>query len=277
MVDLVRAGELLSRPDLTAARERHLASRAELPASALRLQRGEVAIPTVFERPETGPRSRIARELPALRPKVRSMHTLAAAGDSIWSDMFTFQIPATEKILRTIFVYTAVALLIRLFGRRILAQLNLSDLVVVLLLSNVVQNAIIGDDNSLSGGLLGALTLVLVDYLFDRVAFMIKGSERFFDGKPITVVEDGQVDSRKLRRLGIRDGELRTVLHRLGADHPSEVEYATLRPGGAFDVALKRDEQDASTGELEAAVRRIELRIDDRFEALEARITSSRE
>ena len=88
------------------------------------------------------------------------MHTLAAAGDSIWSDMFTFQIPATEKILRTILVYTAVALLIRLFGRRILAQLNLSDLVVVLLLSNVVQNAIIGDDNSLSGGLLGALTLV---------------------------------------------------------------------------------------------------------------------
>src|SRR6478735_7401320 len=119
------------------------------------------------------------------------MHTLAAAGDSIWSDMFTFQIPATEKILRTIFVYTAVALLIRLFGRRILAQLNLSDLVVVLLLS--------------------------------------------------------------------------------------EVEYATLRPGGAFDVALKRDEQDASTGELEAAVRRIELLIDDRFEALEARITLSRE
>ena len=205
------------------------------------------------------------------------MHTLAAAGDPIWSDMFTFQIPATEKILRTIFVYTALALLIRLFGRRILAQLNLSDLVVVLLLSNVVQNSIIGDDNSLSGGLLGALTLVLVDYLFDRVAFMIKGSERFFDGKPITVVEDGQVDSRKLRRLGIRDGELRTVLHRLGADHPSEVEYATLRPGGAFDVALKRDEQDASTGELEAAVRRIELLIDDRFEALEARITSSRE
>ena len=205
------------------------------------------------------------------------MHTLAAAGDSIWSDMFSFQIPATEKILRTILVYAAVAVLIRLFGRRILAQLNLSDLVVVLLLSNVVQNAIIGDDNSLSGGLLGALTLVVVDYLFDRVAFMIKGSERFLDGPPITVVRDGQVDSGKLRRLGIRDGELRTVLHRLGADHASEVEYATLRPGGAFDVALKRPEQNANAGELEAAVRRIEARIDERFTALEARIRSSEE
>jgi uncharacterized membrane protein YcaP (DUF421 family) len=205
------------------------------------------------------------------------MHTLAAAGDSIWSDMFTFQIPATEKILRTVLVYAAVALLIRIFGRRILAQLNLSDLVVVLLLSNVVQNAIIGDDNSLTGGLLGALTLVVVDYLFDRVAFMIKGSERFFDGRPTTVVRDGTVDKRKLRRLGIRDSELQTVLHRLGADHPSEVEYATLRPGGGFDMALKRPEQNANAGELEAAVRRIEARIDERFAALEARIASSRE
>ena len=205
------------------------------------------------------------------------MHTLAAAGDSIWSDMFAFQMPATEKILRTVLVYAAIGLLIRLFGRRILAQLNLSDLVVVLLLSNVVQNAIIGDDNSLSGGLLGALTLVVVDYLFDRVAFMIKGSERFFDGKPITLVEDGRVDSPRLRRLGIRDGELRTILHRLGADHAAEVEYATLRPGGAFDMALKRQEQNANAGELEAAVRRIEQRIDDRFASLEARITTSRE
>ena len=123
----------------------------------------------------------------------------------------------------------------------------------------------------------GRLTLVLVDYLFDRVAFMIKGSERFFDGPPITVVRDGQVDSRKLRRLGIRDGELRTVLHRLGADHASEVEYATLRPGGAFDMALKRAEQDANAGELEAAVRRIEAHIDERFTALEARIPLSPE
>ena len=192
-------------------------------------------------------------------------------------DSAAFPVSLLEKMVRPALVYLFVVFALRLWGKRMLAQLNPFDFVVLLTLSNTVQNAIIGDDNSLSGGLLGALTLVLVDYLFDRVAFMIKGSERFFDGKPITVVEDGQVDSRKLRRLGIRDGELRTVLHRLGADHPSEVEYATLRPGGAFDVALKRDEQDASTGELEAAVRRIEQRIDDRFEALEARITLSRE
>jgi uncharacterized membrane protein YcaP (DUF421 family) len=153
-----------------------------------------------------------------------------------------------------------------------LAQLNLSDLVVVLLLSNVVQNAIIGDDNSVVGAVLGATVLVVFDYLLDRIAFRIKHSERILDGRSVILVEDGHVKEDQLRRTGIRDTELRTVLHRMGADHVSEVEYATLRPGGAFDVALKREEQDASAGELEAAVRRIEQRIDDRFASLEARL-----
>ena len=201
------------------------------------------------------------------------MHTLAAAaGDSMWSDMFTFQVPPLEKVIRTVVVYLVIALLIRLFGRRMLAQLNLSDLVVVLLLSNVVQNAIIGDDNSVVGAVLGATVLVVFDYLLDRIAFRIKHSERILDGQSVILVEDGHVKKDQLRRTGIRDTELRTVLHRMGADHVSEVEYATLRPGGAFDVALKREEQDASAGELEAAVRRIEQRIDDRFASLEARL-----
>jgi len=201
------------------------------------------------------------------------MHTLAvAAGDSIWSDMFTFQVPPIEKVIRTVVVYLVIAILVRLFGKRILAQLNLSDLVVVLLLSNVVQNAIIGDDNSVVGAVLGATVLVVFDYVVDRVAFMMKGSERVLDGVPVTLVEDGHVKEDELRRVGIRDAELRTVLHRMGADHTSEVEYATLRPGGAFDVALKRKEQNANAGELDAAVSRIEALIDERFAALEARL-----
>lgn len=200
------------------------------------------------------------------------MHTLAAAGESIWSDMFTFQVPPLEKVFRTIVVYLVIAILIRLFGRRMLAQLNLSDLVVVLLLSNVVQNAIIGDDNSVVGAVLGATVLVVFDYVLDRIAFRIRRSERILDGPPVTLVEDGHVKPDQLRRAGIRDTELRTVLHRMGADHPSEVEYATLRPGGAFDVALKRSEQNANAGELDAAVSRIEALIDERFAALEARL-----
>ena len=200
------------------------------------------------------------------------MLTLATAGDSIWSDMFTFQVPPVEKIIRTVVVYLVIAVLIRLFGQRILAQLNLGDLVVVLLLSNVVQNAIIGDDNSVVGAALGATVLVVFDYVLDRIAYRIKHSERILDGPEVTIVEDGHVKADQLRRVGIRETELRTVLHRMGADQASEVEYATLRPGGAFDVALKRMEQNANAGELDAALSRIEALIDERFAALEARL-----
>jgi len=200
------------------------------------------------------------------------MLTLATAGDSIWSDMLTFQVPPVEKIIRTVVVYMVIAVLIRLFGQRILAQLNLGDLVVVLLLSNVVQNAIIGDDNSVVGAALGATVLVVFDYVLDRIAYRIKHSERILDGPEVTLVEDGHVKADQLRRVGIRETELRTVLHRMGADQASEVEYATLRPGGAFDVALKRMEQNANAGELDAALSRIEALIDERFAALEARL-----
>ena len=85
---------------------------------------------------------------------------LPAARTSIWSDMWNFQIPATEKVLRTIGVYVAILVIVRLAGKRLMAQMNSLDLVVVLLLSNVVQNAVIGDDNSLTGGILGAIVLV---------------------------------------------------------------------------------------------------------------------
>jgi uncharacterized membrane protein YcaP (DUF421 family) len=90
---------------------------------------------------------------------------------------------------------------------------------------------------------------------------MIKHSERVLDGPPVVLVEDGEVRQDQLRRVGIRDAELRTILHRNGADHATEVEYAMLRPGGAFDVALKRKEQNANAGELEAAVARMEARL----------------
>jgi uncharacterized membrane protein YcaP (DUF421 family) len=196
---------------------------------------------------------------------------------AMWTDLTHLDISVLDKIIRTVVVYWALIVLLRLAGKRDLAQLNSFDLIVMLLLSNVVQNAIIGADNSLAGGLLGALTLVAVDYLFDRFAFMIKGSERFLDGRPVLLVEDGRVHSERLRRVGIRDTELRTVLHRLGADNPTEVDYAMLRPGGGFDMTLKRHEQNASAGELEAAVHRIEQRIDERFAALEARLPQARE
>lgn len=198
------------------------------------------------------------------------------ADGSIWSDMLDFQIPPTEKVIRTIVVYVVIAVLIRVFGKRTLAQLNTSDLVVVLLLSNVVQNAIIGDDNSLTGGVLGAVVLMVVDWLLDRVAWFGPRTERLLEGTPTTLIRDGQVDEGAMRRVGLRRAELNAVLHRQGADSASDVSVGLLQPGGSFDIQLRPDDQSATTGELRDAIAQLQLHLDDRLAQLEARLAAGR-
>ena len=89
----------------------------------------------------------------------------------VWTDMFVLALPVAEKILRPIVVYLFLVIGLRLAGKRELAQLNPFDLVVLLTLSNTVQNAIIGDDNSVTGGVIGAATLLLVNFLVVRFLF----------------------------------------------------------------------------------------------------------
>ena len=90
----------------------------------------------------------------------------------MWHDMFSVQVPTLEKVLRTVLVYLLIAVLLRLSGKRGLAGMNTLDIVVIVLLSNVVQNAIIGNDNSVTGGAVGAVTLVAVNALLNRAAVL---------------------------------------------------------------------------------------------------------
>src|SRR6476660_4626259 len=105
-----------------------------------------------------------------------------------------------EKILRTAVVYFAIVILLRIFGKRELAQLNSFDLVVLLLLSNVVQNAIIGPDTSLFGGLLGAATLLFLNMVVVRVAKRWPRIDRLFEGQKNAIVIDGNYDEKELTR-----------------------------------------------------------------------------
>src|SRR5436853_7830103 len=103
-------------------------------------------------------------------------------------------VPIAEKAIRTVAVYFGILLLLRLAGKRDLAQLNSFDFVVLLLLSNVVQNAIIGDDNSLTGGLLGAVILVLGNAIVVRLVRRHDVAVRLFEGTPSVLVRDGELD-----------------------------------------------------------------------------------
>src|SRR6059036_2083189 len=130
------------------------------------------------------------------------------------NDMFTLSLPVLEKIARPIIVYAALVLLLRIFGKRELAQLNPFDLVVLLSLSNTVQNAIIGNDNSLTGGLLGAFSLLATNYLVVRFLFRHRRLDQLFEGKPTVLIESGKIIKQALSSELLTRSELMTVLHR---------------------------------------------------------------
>jgi uncharacterized membrane protein YcaP (DUF421 family) len=202
----------------------------------------------------------------------------------VWSDLFTIQVPVLEKVLRTVLVYAGLAVLLRLAGKRELAQLNTFDLVVVLLLSNVVQNAIIGADNSLLGGLLGATVLVAVNSVWVRMINRKPQLTMLFEGTPTTLVQDGRVVAN-LHRLGLRRSDVAAALRRQGADSIEEVSSANLEPGGTIVVNLRPEAQDLTVagfqaGEADQAaliralseeVRRLTERVDAGFAALHPR------
>ena len=180
------------------------------------------------------------------------------------SDLWGMGIPPAEKVIRTVLFYLGIAVIIRVAGKRLMAQMNTLDLVVVLLLSNVVQNAIIGADNSLSGGMLGAVVLVAVNAVLERVAGRYKWLDRIVEGRPTAVVIDGHTDEAALRRLGMTHYELHSALRHQGADAIHEVKLASLAPGGTIAVDLKADDQNASQGDLRKAVEELKSYIDAR-------------
>ena len=161
------------------------------------------------------------------------------APGTIWNDMLVIGVPLIEKIIRPVVVYFFLVTALRVFGKRELAQLNPFDLVVLLSLSNTVQNAIIGNDNSLLGGVIGALALLGVNYMVVRFLFRHRRLDQIFEGKPATLIENGKIKRKELAKELLTHSELLTVLHRQGFDSLDEVEQCVLEPGGTFYIQRK--------------------------------------
>src|ERR1035437_6280803 len=158
------------------------------------------------------------------------------ASPKMWGDIFVVGVPIAEKILRPALVYVFLVVALRVFGKRELAQLNPFDLVVLMSLSNTVQNAIIGNDNSLSGGLIGAFALLVVNYLVVRFLFRHRRLDEILEGATTVMIEHGCVKNAALAKELLTTAELMTVLHRQGFETVEEVERCILQPGGTFDI-----------------------------------------
>jgi uncharacterized membrane protein YcaP (DUF421 family) len=154
-------------------------------------------------------------------------------------EMFHLGLPVAEKMLRPIIVYVFLVAALRVFGKRELAQLNPFDLVVLLSLSNTVQNAIIGDDNSVAGGLIGAFTLLAVNYLVVRFLFRHRRLDQMIEGRPAVLIERGKINTRALAKELLTESELLTVAHRQGFKSLREIDRCVLDPGGIFFIEGK--------------------------------------
>lgn len=145
-----------------------------------------------------------------------------------------------EKVLRPVIVYVFLVVGLRLAGKRELAQLNAFDLVVLLTISNTVQNAIIGPDNSVLGGVIGGATLLLFNYMVVRFVFGHPRVERFLEGDPVFLVQSGRPIEKVMRAEGITMGELEAAARRQGFNALKEVDRAVLESSGAVTFSAKK-------------------------------------
>ncbi|WP_103932806.1 DUF421 domain-containing protein [Bryocella elongata] len=152
------------------------------------------------------------------------------------TNMFHLPVPVLEKIIRPVLVYLCLIVFLRLFGKRELAQLNPFDLVVLLSLSNTVQNAIIGDDNSVTGGILGAFSLLAINWILMRILYSAPKINEALEGRSTTLVQRGRIDEEALKKETLTMEELYSVLNKNGFTDPAEVEICVLEPNGTFYV-----------------------------------------
>lgn len=160
---------------------------------------------------------------------------------TFWSDIWGLDVSVLEKVIRPILVYFFLLIALRLGGKRELGQLTGFDLVVLLMLSNAVQNAIIGNDNSVIGGWIGATALLITNYIVVRLAYRYPLIENLVEGQSTLLVQGGRILKNNLAKELINSAELRTVLRRQGFDSLSEINAAILETNGSLTVERADD------------------------------------
>jgi len=177
--------------------------------------------------------------------------------EAMLKDMFQMGLPLAEKVARPVVVYFFLVAGLRLAGKRELAQLNPFDLVVLLLLSNTVQNAIIGNDNSVTGGLVGAATLLALNWIVVRFLFKHERIDRMVEGEGDVLIEAGRIRQDRLDKELITRAELEAAAHKQGFGSLEDVERAALEPGGSLTFIGKKPEPE------EARHREVLARLDE--------------
>jgi uncharacterized membrane protein YcaP (DUF421 family) len=158
-------------------------------------------------------------------------------------DLFHLQVPGFELILRAAVVYVAVLVLLRLSGKRQVGQMGPTEFVAILLISNAVQNAMNGGDNSLMGGLILAVALIALSAVISFLTFKNRTFRGLFEGTPRLLIHNGAPVEQNLHRELISTGELHTLLRRQGIHQVKDVRSAVLESDGTLSIIRESDLQ----------------------------------
>ena len=157
--------------------------------------------------------------------------------------LFVPDVSVAEKVFRSAVIYLFLLLAFRFTGKRQVGQLTPFDLVVLLLISNVVQNAVIGNDNSVGGGIVGAVTILMLNAAVVEVTYRSKRLRHWLESEPTLLIHNGKVLEANLRRERVTRDDLLGALRRSGLIEPEQVRFAVLEENGVISVVPRNRPQ----------------------------------
>lgn len=150
--------------------------------------------------------------------------------------------PYLDIILRSVAVYIFMLIALRLFGKKELSQLNSADIILILLISNSVQNAMVGSNTTLYGGLVAAFSLFVINYIFKKVIQKSKFIKELVQDKPEILIHNGKIEFKTLARLGISSEEIEEAMREHGVQFYKDVKLAMFEIDGNISIISEIDE-----------------------------------
>ncbi len=144
--------------------------------------------------------------------------------------------PYLEIVLRSICVYLFMIIALRIFGKKELSQLNTADVILILLISNSVQNAMVGSNSSLLGGIVAAFALFLINLIFKKTMLHSKFIKEMLQDKPEILIHNGKIEFKALSKLGISSEELQEAMREHGVEFYKDVKLAMFEIDGSISI-----------------------------------------
>lgn len=146
-----------------------------------------------------------------------------------------------EIVVRAAIIFVAVMVIMRIWGKKHFSEINPFDFVLLLIISESLQNALVDDDKSITAGVISFSTLVLLNVLFNRLGFFSRRMEKLIDGQPRILIRDGELDKKLMLRECLTMQEIHTALRQQGVMEPSEVQWAIIETNGKISVIKKEE------------------------------------